>query len=484
MDDQGRTPLAWAALNGHRDVVKLLLARQGIQADSKDIYGKTPLWLAANYGHKEVVELLLGFNGVDPDTPRILHETPLSAAAGYGYEDVVSVLVTCGDVNMNVKNKNGQTALFLAAQSGHESVVKLLLTYDNIDQDASDTGGLTPLSAAAATGHFTIVDCLLKAGADPTLKDHYGWTPFLWASAKGHRNVVHLLQATDDARGNGKQQKGHKEGLPTADTDRNDSLFKDYYIAWICAFPIELAVARGMLDVIHVDLTKHPEDDYVYLLGCISSHNIVVACRSLYSLPGPSLKEIGSQILRTFTSVRAALLVGTGGCAPTKEHDIRLGDVVVGAGSSGLVQYDEIRPPSTVMTAITILKSHHVLRGSLIPAFISEMGAKHPSMSANFTSYPKQSDQLFEAGYKHIGVIGNCEKCDVTQLISRPPRIESQPVIHYGKTFANSFLMCLGRTKEAVSISLDDLHYSKTRTYGWSENFPVLVILGIWIQLC
>ncbi|GAM38758.1 hypothetical protein TCE0_033f09754 [Talaromyces pinophilus] len=454
MDDQGRTPLAWAALNGHRDVMKLLLARQGIQADSKDTYGETPLWLAANHGHKEVVELLLGINGVDPDAPSNSHQTPLSAAARYGYKDVVSLLITCGDVNVNVKDKNGQTALFSASVNGHESVVKLLLTYDNIDKDATNTDGRTPLSVAAGRGHFTIVESLLKAGADPTLKDRYGWSPLLWASANDHRNVMHLLQATDDARGNGKQQKGHKQWLPTADTGRNDSLFKDYYIAWICAFPIELAAARGMLDVIHVDLTKHPKDDYVYLLG-----------------------------------LRAALLVGIGGCAPTKEHDIRLGDVVVGAGSSGLVLYDEIdsgppvtpiRPPSTLLTAITILKSHHVLRGSLIPAFISEMGAKHSSMSANFTSCPKQPDQLFEAGYKHIGVIGNCEKCDVTRLISRPPRTEGQPVIHYGKTIANPFLICLGRTKEAVSINLDVFHFSKTDTYGWSEDFPMLAIQGIW----
>jgi ankyrin repeat protein len=481
-DGHGRTPLAWAARNGHRDVVRLLLARQGIQADLKDMYGVTPLWLAASYGHKAVVELLLGIEGVDLDAPGISHQTPLSAAAGYGYEDVVSLLITCGDVNVNVKDKDGRTSLFLASKNGHESVVKLLLTYDNVDRDASDTHGFTPLSVAAARGCFTIVESLLKAGADPTLKDHYGWTPFLWASVYSHRNVMHLLQATDDARGNGKQQKAHKQGLPTAHTSRNDSLFKDYYIAWICALPGELAAARGMLDVIHVDLTKHPKDDYVYLLGCISSHNIVVACRPFHSKVGESL-EIGSRILRTFTSVRAALLVGIDQCAPTKEHDIRLGDVVVGAGSRGLVQYGGIDshprvtpicPPSTFLTAITALES-----GSLIPAFITEMGAKHPSMSANFTSRPKQSDQLFEAGSKCIGDIGNCEKSDVTQLISRPPRIENQPVIHYGNTFADSFLMRSGRTKEAVSMNFDALCF-ETDTYGWSENFPVLEIRGIW----
>lgn len=493
-DYQRRTPLAFAAVNGHRDVVKLMLTKKGIQADLKDRHGRTPLWLAARTGHREVVELLLGINGVDLDSPDDSYQTPLSAAAARGYEDVVKLLITSGRVNLNAKDNNGRTPLFLASENGHESVVKLLLTIDKIDQNATNVDGRTPLCAAAAKGHFTIVESLLKSGANPILKDSYGWTPFLWASANGKRSVVQLLQAMDDVRGNGKQQKGHKDGIPTADTilepeiDRNDSLFKDYYIAWICKLPIELAAARGMMDVIHVDLTKHPKDDYVYLLGCISNHNIVVACEPFYWRFGASLKATESQILRTFTSVRAALLVGLGAPAPTLENDIRLGDVVVGAGSSGLGQYDgmdfhpraiPLRPPSTFLTAITALESHHVLRGSLIPALISEMGAKHPAMSANFTSCPKQSDQLFEAGYKHIGDIGNCEDCDITQLISRPPRIKSQPFIHYRMIFASPLSTFPGLAKAPVSMNSGAL-CSDTISYRWSEDFPVLVIRGIW----
>jgi ankyrin repeat protein len=41
-DSYGRTPLSWAAENGHETVVKLL-ANDGIDPDSKDIYSRTPL---------------------------------------------------------------------------------------------------------------------------------------------------------------------------------------------------------------------------------------------------------------------------------------------------------------------------------------------------------------------------------------------------------------------------------------------------------
>jgi ankyrin repeat protein len=52
-------PLSLATSNGYEVVVKLLLAWDNIDLNSKDKFGATPLLLAVEYGSKVIVELLL-----------------------------------------------------------------------------------------------------------------------------------------------------------------------------------------------------------------------------------------------------------------------------------------------------------------------------------------------------------------------------------------------------------------------------------------
>jgi ankyrin repeat protein len=54
----GLTPLAWAALNGNKGVVELLLISGRVDASYEDSSGQTPLSYAENNGHEEIVELL------------------------------------------------------------------------------------------------------------------------------------------------------------------------------------------------------------------------------------------------------------------------------------------------------------------------------------------------------------------------------------------------------------------------------------------
>ena len=65
-------PLLLAVNNGYEAVVKLLLARDDIDLNSKDKFRATLLLLAAEYRSKAVVELLLAWDDVNLDSKSAL----------------------------------------------------------------------------------------------------------------------------------------------------------------------------------------------------------------------------------------------------------------------------------------------------------------------------------------------------------------------------------------------------------------------------
>ena len=50
-DNDGRTPLSWAAEAGHLTIIRLLLSRDDVTADSQDSRGRTPLWFITHRGY-------------------------------------------------------------------------------------------------------------------------------------------------------------------------------------------------------------------------------------------------------------------------------------------------------------------------------------------------------------------------------------------------------------------------------------------------
>ncbi|XP_042898627.1 ankyrin repeat and sterile alpha motif domain-containing protein 1B [Parasteatoda tepidariorum] len=119
-DQSGYTSLHHAALNGHKEIVSLLLQYEA-STNVVDHKGSTPLHLAAWTGNIDIVRLLLEQGPSVPNVNLANHdrETPLHSAAQYGHTEVVSLLL---------KAESG-SALHEAALYGKVEVVKLLLDY-------------------------------------------------------------------------------------------------------------------------------------------------------------------------------------------------------------------------------------------------------------------------------------------------------------------------------------------------------------------
>jgi ankyrin repeat protein len=118
------TGLHLAAYFGVQEAVNSLL--DSPSKDPKDSYGRTPLSWAAEEGHEGVVKLLLEIGKANADLGDEDGWTPLSRAAWEGHEGIAKLLLEIGKANADLEDSYGRTPLSRAAERGHEAVVKLL----------------------------------------------------------------------------------------------------------------------------------------------------------------------------------------------------------------------------------------------------------------------------------------------------------------------------------------------------------------------
>uniref|UniRef100_A0A8C6GL92 Ankyrin repeat and SAM domain-containing protein 1A n=1 Tax=Mus spicilegus TaxID=10103 RepID=A0A8C6GL92_MUSSI len=193
VDSTGYTPLHHAALNGHRDVVEVLLRNDALTnvADSKGCY---PLHLAAWKGDAQIVRLLIqqGPSHTRVNEQNNDNETALHCAAQYGHTEVVKALLE-ELTDPTMRNNKFETPLDLAALYGRLEVVKLLLgAHPNLL--SCSTRKHTPLHLAARNGHKAVVQVLLDAGMDSNYQTEMG-SALHEAALFGKTDVVQILLA-------------------------------------------------------------------------------------------------------------------------------------------------------------------------------------------------------------------------------------------------------------------------------------------------
>ncbi len=121
-DERGQHGLFLAFRDGSFKAAEALLSHPQIELDAANAVGETPLMMAALKGHVEWTRRMLA-RGALADKPGW---TPLHYAATGPEVAIVAMLLDKG-VAIDSRAPNGNTALMMAARYGSEDSVKLLL---------------------------------------------------------------------------------------------------------------------------------------------------------------------------------------------------------------------------------------------------------------------------------------------------------------------------------------------------------------------
>lgn len=148
-DEHGRTALSWAAANGHKAVVQVLLDTSKIGIASRDKTGRTPLQWAAERGHGDVVQLLLE-KGAKPECRRTLegHRRDIYSVV-FSHD---SKLVVSGADDNTIKIWDIATGQCLLTLQGHSGRVESVALSHDARRVASGGGDCTVKLWDTATG--------------------------------------------------------------------------------------------------------------------------------------------------------------------------------------------------------------------------------------------------------------------------------------------------------------------------------------------
>jgi ankyrin repeat protein len=188
----GQTALMNACARGDVAIVHELLAG-GADVAVVDPKGRSPLWYAAANGHTSIVARICDHVLTNPSALRLRHGRLVCELAEWGMiEDLERVLKAGADPN--AVGTDDWVAVNVAVWKQQHSVVKVLLAF-GASADGSVTGSRPdpPVCVAATRGDLESVRILASAGASMNGVDSTGLNPLMHAVLGGFHDVARAL---------------------------------------------------------------------------------------------------------------------------------------------------------------------------------------------------------------------------------------------------------------------------------------------------
>ncbi|KAI1195643.1 hypothetical protein F5X97DRAFT_307582 [Nemania serpens] len=222
--------------------------------------------------------------------------------------------------------------------------------------------------------------------------------------------------------------------------------------------PLEMLAIGAMLDVRYGSVATAHGDLNDYILGRIGDHNVVMVGPARGDQGTVATAQFAATIRLTFPNITVGLLVGIGGGIPRYPvHDVRLGDVVVGAPETGpaVVQYDlgkrtatgfEVtrsvaQPPALLRKVVSKVQANiwlQIEEQDILTSHLARL-SKIPRLRAHGRK-PPAPDRLFYSAYAHEPGT-DCATHDVQFEHIRAPREPDHIAIHYSTILSGNTLM-------------------------------------------
>ncbi|KAK1963766.1 purine and uridine phosphorylase [Colletotrichum sublineola] len=276
-----------------------------------------------------------------------------------------------------------------------------------------------------------------------------------------------------------------------------------YTVGWVCTTNTDHLASRAFLENVYTERRSISKNDHFNCtFGSVGEHKVVIVC--LRSGETVITNITDSTFCEIFPKLSAILVVGTGAGVPFTRHDVRLGDIVVGACSSssigGVIDYDilskpdgfepkyikyygDIVPPvSLLQLAVEQLNNHHVFNGTCFDQSIRETIEKHPTLLDTYKRPKSNKDQTVVGPQSNRLFQGSHANSSFSEATNRytPPRRdpEKEPKVRYGTIASSSQPLKRSSIRDTIAQEKKNVLCFDVGTAAKGE-VPRLVIRGI-----
>jgi ankyrin repeat protein len=279
-----------AALSADTSGIFRIVKKQGLDAplNEADDNGCTPLMYAALSDSRSTIEMLLNF-GVKREQTDSYGRTAVHYASFFGKSKALQFLIESGS-DWTSRDIYGITPMHWACASKNIKCLSILLNYAsavNGDKDPEDFEGMTPAHCASKYDSFKHLTILYEANCNFLKTDVRGKTVLHWTADNSSTLLLEAIISNHPYLLNKKDNSGHS-------------------VLHLCAFKGNVVIIEYLLNTEGIDIDIRDKYDRTPLhLACIGGHSQVVQILLLYHALESCIDSFGLTPLHYAVNVKS-----------------------------------------------------------------------------------------------------------------------------------------------------------------------------------